>query len=58
MATTVLQTKITEIENKIPDNSKYTTLEFNQLMAEKFAAGLKQPHLVSKTNFDNYLTKL
>ena len=59
MTTTVLNTKISEVENKIPDNSKYiTTQEFNKLMAENFAARLKQADLVNKTDFDNKLTSL
>ena len=46
---TVLNTKISEVENKIPDNFKYTTTqEFNKLMAENFAATLKQADLVRK----------
>ena len=43
MTATVFNTKVSEIENKIPDNSKYiTTQEFNRLTAETFAARLKQ----------------
>ena len=39
MTTTVLNTKISEVENKIPEQSKYiTTQEFNKLTAENFAA--------------------
>ena len=54
---TVLNTNISEVENKIPDNSKYiTTQEFNKLTAENFAARLKQPNLVNKTDSDNKLT--
>ena len=35
MTATVLNTKISEVENKILDNSKYmTTEEFNKLTAE------------------------
>ena len=58
LATTiVLNTKISEVENKIPDNSKYiTTKEFNTLRAENFAARLKQADLVNKSDFDNKLT--
>ena len=41
MTKTVLNTKISEVENKIPDNSKYITTEVN---------------LVNKINFDNKLT--
>ena len=44
---------MSEVENKIPDNSKYiTTQEFNKLTAAK----LKQADLVNKTDFDNKLT--
>ena len=54
---TVLNTKISEVENKIPDNSKYvTTDDFNKLTAEGFAAKLKQADSVNKTDFDNELT--
>ena len=54
--TAVLNTKISEAENKIPDNSKYIiTQEFNKWMVENFAARLKQANLVSKTDFDNKL---
>ena len=36
--TNVLNTKISEVENKIPDNSKYiTTQELNKPTAENFA---------------------
>ena len=50
MTTNILNTKITEVENKTLDNSKYiTTQEFNKLRAAKnqkfkiknFAATLK-----------------
>ena len=42
MTTTVLNTKISEVENKIPDNSKYiTTQEFNKLTAKKFSFKVK-----------------
>ena len=52
--TTVLNTKISEVENKIPNNDKYiTTPEFSKLTAESFARRLTQTNLVSKTNFDN-----
>ena len=54
---TILNTKFSEVENKISDNSEYiTTQEFNKLTAENFAARLKQADLVSKTGFDNKLT--
>ena len=54
MITTVLNTKISEVENKTPNHDKYiTTPEFNNLTAEIFAARLKQADLVNKTDFDN-----
>ena len=57
MTTTVLNTNITEVENKIPDNTKYiTTQEFNKLETENFAARLKPADLVNKTDFNNTLT--
>ena len=53
MTTTVLNTKISEVENKIPHHDKYiTTLEFNKLTTESFTARLKQANLVNKTDFD------
>ena len=56
MTTTVLNTKINKVGNKIPDHNKYiTTLEVNKLTAENFAARLKQTNLGSKTDFDNKL---
>ena len=57
MTRTVLNTKISEADNKIPDNSKYvTTDDFNKLTAEDFAARLKQADSVNKTDFDDELT--
>ena len=57
MTLSVLNTKISKVENKIPENSKYiNTQEFNKLMAEIFAARLTKADLVSKTDFDNKLT--
>ena len=57
MTTVVLNTKISEVEKKIPDHAIYiTTPEFNKLTAENFAARLKQTNLVIKTEFDNKLT--
>ena len=56
VTTTVLNVKISEVENKIPDHAKYITAsEFNKLTAKKFAT-LKQANLVTKTDFDNKLT--
>ena len=57
MTTTILNTKISKVDEKVPYNSQYiTTQEFNMLTAEKFAARLKQADLVNKTDFDNKLT--
>ena len=53
---TVLNTKISEVENKIPDYAKYiTTQKINKLTVENVAARLKQVNLVSETDFDNKL---
>ena len=58
VTTTALSTKISGVENKIPDHVKYTTTpKINKLIAEHFAAGLKEADLVSKTDFDNKLTR-
>ena len=54
-------TKINEIEKRITDHShdKYiTTLEFNKLTAENFAARLALANLVTKTDFDDNLINL
>ena len=57
MTTNVLNTKIREAENKIPDNSKYiNNQEFNNVTRENFTR-LKQADLVNKTDFDNKLTR-
>ena len=54
VSTIVLNTKVGEVDNKIPDHAKYiTTQEFSKLHAENFAARLKQVNLVNKTDFDN-----
>ena len=54
---TVLNTKISELENKIPNYDEYiTTPEFNKLTAENFTR-LKEAYLVTKTNFDKKLTR-
>ena len=48
--------KISELQNKVSDHNhdKYiATPEFNKLIAENFAARLKQANLVTKTNFDD-----
>ena len=58
MTTAVLNTEITEVEDKILNSDKCsTTPEFNKLTAENFTAILKQPYLVSKTYFDCKLTR-
>ena len=59
MTTTVLNTKINEVENKIPDHTKYITIQqFNKLTAENFAARLKQISLLSKNDASNKLINL
>ena len=56
MTTTVVNTKIGEVENKIPDHTKYiTTQKFKKLTAENSTARLRQAYLVSKTDIDNKL---
>ena len=53
---TVLNIKIGEVKKKVPDHGKdITTQEFNKVIAEDFAARLKQADLVSRTDFDNKL---
>ena len=52
VATTVLNTKISQVEKKIFSHDKYiTTTEFNKLIAEGFIAGLRQADLVKKSRF-------
>ena len=57
VTTTVFYTKISEVENKIPNHDKYiATPEFNKLTAENFTARLKQANLMTETDFDKKLT--
>ena len=53
-----MNTKISQVENKIPDNSKYnTTQQSSKLGSENFEASkLKQADLLNKTDFYNKLT--
>ena len=53
MTTTILNTKIEEVENKVLGHPKYTTTEFITLTTENFAARLKLANLLRKTDFDN-----
>ena len=56
MTLTVLNTKISDVLNKILDQAKYiNALECDKIAAENSAARLKQAKLVSKTDFDNKL---
>ena len=56
MTTTVLNTKVSEVENKNHVNSKcVTTKEFEKLAAENFESRLKQANLLNKMDFDNKL---
>ena len=53
---TVLNTKISEVKNEIPDYAKYiNNQELNNSTAENVAARLTQANSVSKTDFDNKL---
>ena len=57
VTTAVSNTKISEVENKIADNSIYiTTQKLNKLTVQNLSARLKQADLVKKTDFDNKLT--
>ena len=71
MTTTVLNTKITEVEKKIPNydcknywswekisnyDKHLTTPEFNKLTVENFTLRLKQADLVNKTDVNSKLT--
>ena len=59
VTTTVLNTKISEVENKIPNHDKYfTTTELNKLTVEHFTARIKQANLVTKSDFDKNLTSV
>ena len=58
VTTTFLNTKISEVVNKIPHNFKYIiTQEFIMLTAKKFAARLKQADFLNKSDFDSKLTR-
>ena len=47
MTTALVNTKISEVENKISDHGKYITIqEFNKLTSENLAAILKQANLL------------
>ena len=57
VSTTVLNAKISWVENKIPNHDKYiTTPEYDKLAAENFTARIKQTNLLTKTDFDKKLT--
>ena len=57
MTTIVLNSKIGEVENEIPNHDKcITTPKFNKLTAENVTARLNQVNVVTKTDFDNKLT--
>ena len=68
MTATILKTKISEVENKVPDTSSLVTrtvlntkmmkwkIKFLiMLNTENFAARLKQVNLLNKTDFDKKL---
>ena len=47
----VLNTEVSEVENKIRDNSKYvTTQQVNKLTTDNFEARLKQAESVNETD--------
>ena len=50
----VLNTKISQVENKIPDHAKDITIqEFNKLTTKNFAARLKQANTSSRQVISN-----
>ena len=56
MTATVLNAKISKVEYKIIDNSKYiTTQEFHKLTTENLTMRLKQAGFVNESDFDNKL---
>ena len=58
MNTTVLNTKISKVDYKLPYHAKYTTIqEFNKLTGDTFAARSLQANLVRKTDFNKKLTR-
>ena len=57
VTTNNLNTKVNEVENKIPNHDKYiTTPKLHKPTAQNFAARLKQANLGIKIGFDNKLT--
>ena len=57
MTKVILNTKISEVKNKIPNHDKYITIpEFSKLSAESYAARLMRADLLRKTDFDNKQT--
>ena len=59
MTKVILNTKISEVKNKIPNHDKYITIpEFSKLSAESYAARLMRADLLRKTDFDNKQTSL
>ena len=52
-----MDTKIIEVEDKIPDYSRHiATEEFKKLTAEHYVARLKQADWLNKTDFNDKLT--
>ena len=57
VTTNNLNTKVNEVENKIPNHDKYiTTPKLHKPTAQNFATRLKQANLGIKIGFDNKLT--
>ena len=56
MTTNVLNTNISEVQNRIVDHAKdIATQEFDKLSIENFSARLTQTYLINKTDFGNKL---
>ena len=59
MTTIVLNTKISEVKNKITNTSSLVAnQELNKLTAENFAVRLKQSSIVNKTDFEALINEL
>ena len=59
MTATVPNTKVSEVEDKIPNHDKYiTTPEINKLTEGNFRGRLEQANLVTRTDFHKKTNKL
>ena len=58
MTATVLNTKIGEVENKIPDHAKYiTTFESNKFAGSVFDTKLKQANLATNNDLNTVIQR-